>query len=172
MHLPARQGHGDGFCGLYCLVNSLRNWQKLDSKAGWSRDAFGRLVTIADRLRLLDANHVINGFEDFELIEIFNSLAKNYRLDQVALPLEWVARLFPLASNISIVREIIDQGGCVIVSVENGEHWVLAHKNISDGKIAVTDPWPNSSRKLLGQVSTVQDGVVIVPRGSDIAKAI
>ena len=164
------QGHGDGFCGIYSMAHSLTDWPKLQSFEIPLREAFRRLVLAADRLDLFDVYHAIDGFEDFELAQIFNQMATSYRLSRIAIPLELVSQRVGRVSNITVVREVISSGGSVVVSVENGGHWVLANKNLPDGSVAVIDSWPNSNRETLAKISTVEDGVALLPRNSDLAK--
>ena len=167
----AKQGIGDGLCGIYCLANSMIGWEKINDFPIPLREAIRRLVVSAERLNLLDSYHVTVGFEDFELCEIFNLMAENYRYANIAIPLEVVAKEFQLTSAIGIVREIIAVGGAVIVSVEKGEHWVLAQKIHEDEKsVKVIDSWPGSKLEKIGQIQTLKDGVVIIGRESELAK--
>jgi hypothetical protein len=164
----AKQGHGDGFCGMYSLAHALGGYAKFnDDDWGSVRGAFRRLVIAADRLKLLDAYHVIDGFEDFELVEIFNLMAKNYRVSERAATIDGLGLK---GSNIEVVRTIVNDGGRVVISVENGGHWVLAHKVHKDGSLGVKDSWPDNSRTSLQKVRTVEEGVAILPQESDLWK--
>ena len=166
----AKQGHGDGFCGIYSLAHSLSGYEKFnDDSRGSVRGAFRRLVIAADRLNLLDAYHVIDGFEDFELVEILNLMAKNYRVHVKAVTID---DLGLTGANIQVVRTIVNAGGQVVVSVENGGHWVLAHKVHNDGSLSVKDSWPDSSLTSLQRLRTVEEGVAILPLDSDLWKQI
>ena len=71
----AKQGHGDGLCGIYSIVNVIC---KFEENGDRKRDYFRHLIMAAERLGYLDYFHITIGFEAFELKEIIDFVAKNF----------------------------------------------------------------------------------------------
>jgi len=122
--MTAMQGTCDYLCGLYSLVNDLAAYT-LDGPEGPERTAFEMLVRSAGELGYIDANHLLYGFEAYELIAIFNLTADNHRIPRRAVHLaDFVEGNCQRVSR-SEVSRVFGLGGSIIWYKSKENHWVL-----------------------------------------------
>jgi len=128
-----KQGDPDGLCGIYCLINHMRDWgleeedKNGEIKKTNGQEALRYLLQAASTLGFLDSRRLVDGFEDFEIIQIFNRVAEWRRLDVRAVHLEEVGRKIGSDDLLETCKWVFDQGQGEVVLCENGGgHWVLA----------------------------------------------
>lgn len=80
----ARQGTNDGLCGIYCLINAVRDDARVEDYSG--EDLLRYLLEAATRLNNFAPSKIANGYEAHELVDIFNEFAR-------CLDLSWQGQL-------------------------------------------------------------------------------
>ncbi len=140
MNIPwAKQGHGDSLCGIYALLNAICVIQEVnDPQYEEHRFIFRCLVLAADKLGFVDAHHLLIGFEDFELVEVFNLYAKRRNLAFHAETLEKYSSDLGCEPS-KAVDLVVDGGDLVVTYAPTADHWVLRTKlNVPK----IVDSWP------------------------------
>lgn len=150
-----KQGHSDGFCGIYSLANFLVQKGELDTD-----QAFKVLIEIAERKRLLTAWKILDGYWDYELVEIFNFYAENWLSDYRAGLLGKLDN--KTQGGIALVRKIIGAGGAAVIGRQNDSHWVLAIEEVGK-KVRVLDPGVSPIDTKISQQRSTESGVAIIP---------
>jgi len=159
------QGTMDGLCGLYCIVRAMHR-QGASSLEGSSPLRY--LLEAAERLNLFAVGKICNGYEAHELVSIFNEFcaihAYPYDAKLLRATFDKRQRYLPL----KLAKSIFESDGLIIVSVDKGEHWVLAHAydEALEG-FEVQDPDPDKNgRSFILQRETQFDGLAIFPTKS------
>lgn len=164
----------DGLCGIYCLVHFLERAEKLSAKGRTkAHSAFAELLKDAEAIGLLKASNIIAGYYAEDLANIFNKTAKRKRLPFVARELTLVVDAAECESGTTLLRMIFEEGGAAIVSVNAGQHWVLAEGIGNDTQILVADSGHHEKyrKEQLKRLSNSYDGVALLPRRSSLARA-
>ena len=166
----AKQGGPDGLCGIYCLINFMRDWELERDLEDNHREAFRYLLRSAERLRLLTADRLHDGFEFFELCEIFDLTANSLREDYRSVPIRTLQQRLPNRTNRELLCMIFEEGGEAIVSVDRHKHWILAYRFMSTEKLSVFDSDASSRRSSI-QVSELGrpfQGLALLPKASSL----
>lgn len=157
-----RQSSFDGLCGIYCLVNAIRNWERFNGPT--DRDALRYLLEAAERLGIFSVHRVMGGFEAHDLVDVFNEFARAHRYPAKAHLLNALADGLPKWSFKVQAKRLFEHGGQIVTSVDEGDHWVLSYGYDSDQlKILVEDPAPDKSKDAITGSRVVSDGVVLLP---------
>jgi hypothetical protein len=158
MTIPwAKQGHGDSLCGIYALLNAICTLNEVtDENYEKQRYIFRCLILAADRLGFVDAHHLLIGFEDFELVEVFNLYAKRCG---VAFSAETLGS-FVTRTQVAALKAAnlaFKEGALVIAYAPVEDHWVLRTNNEK-----IVDSWPTPLVSAGSKLAKDQ-GVVISP---------
>ena len=170
----AKQSLHDGLCGFYCLVNAIRGWDRLNDAA--DPDAFRYLLEAADRLGLFKVEKIAKGYESHELVDIFNEFARAHRFPAKALHLQAAAEAFEGWTFAVQAKRIFDVGGQIVVSVDDGDHWVLAYdfkydgdKKVNNLRILVEDANPSDRAVLdIGKGKIGEAGLILLPNSAPL----
>ena len=127
----AKQAEFDGLCGIYCLVNAVRNWNEefFDPE---DADSLRYMLEAADRLGLFTVHRVMKGFEPHELIDIFNEFARAHRFPGKALHLSSMAEALNKWKFSCQAKRVFEQSGQIVIPVDKDDHWVLAYRHDYD----------------------------------------
>jgi hypothetical protein len=137
----AKQGSCDGLCGIYGLINALRNWRDHEYD---DDECIRYLLEAAERLGLLTAHRIIGGFEAHEMIDIFNEFVRAHRFPARAFHIGVMAVSLNKWSFLCQAKRVFEHGGCMVVPVDKGKHWVLAYAHdFEDPGLLIDDPDPN-----------------------------
>jgi len=118
-----KQGHEDGLCGIYSLLNFFQNEHLFTDLAGKSQ--FWIICEVAERLGLLKADHIANGYAAYQLKEIFDAVCSKLCLPYRSELVREVGRHLEENQGAAF-KKIVDQGGALIFMPEDG-HWALLH---------------------------------------------
>lgn len=122
--MTAQQGTCDYLCGLYSLVNDLSAYCVAGSE-GSNRTAFTLLIRSAEELGYLDAQHLLHGYEAYELVEIYNRTAENHRIPRRAVHLADFVDGDCTKVTSKEVAEAFRRRGSIIWYASDENHWVL-----------------------------------------------
>lgn len=158
-----RQSSFDGLCGIYCLVNTVRNWHRFNGPT--DPDTLRYLLEAVERLGIFSVHRVMGGFEAHELVDIFNEFARAHGYPAKAQLLNTLADELPAKRSSTVdAKPIFEQGGQIIASVDNGRHWVLCYGyNRTSAKILFEDPAPGKTEVAFAGSKVKSDGVIISP---------
>jgi len=92
---------------------------------GAERTAFQMLIRSADELGYFDANHLLNGFEAYELVEIYNLTTEHHRIPRRALNLADFAGGDCRKVSGGEVLQVLELGGSLVWYKSKENHWVL-----------------------------------------------
>ena len=166
MSEAAKQGTADGLCGIYCLINHMRDWKHANKEKINEQEALRYLLQSAQVLGFLDPNRLVNGFEAFVLRLIFNQAAKWLQMPNRAYHLKDIGD----CEMPDYCKRIFDAKGEIVVSEQSLRHWVLAVA-LDGEKFSVLNSQPRA-RKLrpLDGFAGVEHGLVLIDRKSDFAR--
>lgn len=171
------QGSVDGLCGVYALVHYIERIanfpvgrSKTRAKAG-----FQALLKSAENLKspydgkpLLSAERIATGYYTDDLVEMFNLTMSRKRLPHRAVLLEEICQNDNQTSIGQLIRSLIEDGAKIVLQVNAGTHFVLAHDLDEDGDILVRDSGHVEKFRVeeLKKAPCSQDGVVIAKAGT------
>jgi hypothetical protein len=163
------QGDADGLCGIYCLINFMRSWRLGADIRKSDRESFKYLMRSAEQLSVLTPDRLHDGFEWHELTDIFNKTAQTLREPYKAIPFVHVKAQIRDRSIAGILAAIMEQKGQAVLSVDKGEHWVLATE-FKSKKVKIVDPSRRTSRQSIALSSIDSDhaGLALLPTGSSL----
>ena len=184
---PAQQGDGDGLCGIYALINFLRNEDFLKEKdqSSTDRECFNFLMEAAESLGYLTAHNLFGGFVWPKLERAFNLACETWRAPFLALPLSVVAENLKTDRIEDVAAACVKEGGAIVAHMDKQDHWILVYDCdeisvwVDDSSVAdeeKNDPanWPN--RKIdknelrRGFGIKTNSGVVLLPTTSKLAR--
>ena len=159
------QGDADGLCGIYCLINAMRDWNLESKVRDADREAFRYLMRSGERLNLLTPDRLHDGFEWHELTEIFNLTAKTLREPFKAVPFVDITKQTNLVLSEEFLPIVFEQKGKAVISIDRGEHWVLATGMQGKKSVAVIDPSRRSTRSSvpIKSIDSNHTGLAILP---------
>ena len=167
----ARQGTNDGLSGIYCLINAIRDDDRLKGSSG--KDILRYLLEAASRLNNLLPAKISNGYEAHELTDIFNEFARSLNLSWRAGLLIKVRHTFPLFSPTIVSKRILEEGGKIILRTEDCDHWLLAYMyNFGKHAYLVEDPDLEHEKTKISSKKVTERGVVILPTRAHLARAL
>jgi hypothetical protein len=168
--MHAKQGDPDGLCGIYCLINFMRDWKFERDLSDNHRESFRYLLRSAERLKLLTADRLHDGFEWHELCEIFNLTTKSLHEPYQSIPIVALQRRFPRWTNRDLLCAVFEDSGEAVVSVDRHKHWVLAFRFISSDTLSVFDSNASSRRKSIEirELARPFNGLALLPAGSTL----
>lgn len=152
----AKQGYGDSLCGVYSLLNAICHFEAVPKDDVLrQREIFSQLIMAADRLGYLDHQHVVVGFEAFELIEIFNWVAERFGYELQAVNL---CRLSSASGTnlTSAVSKELKKKNVAITYDNTADHWVAITENP-----APLDSWPLAKLVPAGRAKRSNYGLII-----------
>lgn len=171
MNKIAIQGNADGLCGLYCIINFLKQF-KLgeDSKAAkmpmvrrHHRESFRYVMRAAESLGFLTADRLYDGFEAPELRLILDRTMELIDEEYHAETLDRLNRQLEIENYDALLTEVLEKGGVAIISVENEGHWILAISRRGKKTLNVIDPSKGTRAISIDQVDHNFDGIAIFP---------
>lgn len=128
-----QQGHLDGLCGVYAVVNALRLVK--GGSAGDAAKLFEAIIRQLDKDKRL-ADIIIDGMNSVELRKI---LRQNEGEEAVVVKMPFKGRSMTLEEYWAETGEFIADGCVVIVGLSGvHEHWTVIQK-ISDAQITLHD---------------------------------
>ncbi|MBM7406660.1 MULTISPECIES: hypothetical protein [Sphingomonas] len=165
---PLRQGQVDGLCGIYSILNFFRSRDEFKI-AVHEADEFWVILDVAERLGLLRADFVVQGYGDYQLAEIVGGVC-----DRLQLPFEAV-RLGRVGGRdlqpATVFDYVLERGGAAIIQYGD-RHWALLHDR-RDGKYALDDS--NPAAKKAPELTVEQAnklnadlGIAIIPTPSNM----
>lgn len=159
----ARQGTNDGLCGIYCLINAVRNDDRL---RGSSREDLLRyLLEAATRLNNLTAAKISGGYEAHELVDIFNVFAASFDLSLCAQLLATLRRSLPDLSLPAISNHVFDRNGHMVIHTKDHEHWFLAYAYDSNtNQYLVEDSSSDYQKTAISLRRALSLGLAILPK--------
>ena len=169
----ARRGTHDGLAGLYCIINAIRNDERLETFS--NKDLLRYLLEAATRLNNLSPAKISLGYEAHELTDIFNEFARALDLSWRAGLLVKVRRAFPLCSPTVVSRRIFEEKGKILINTGACGCWLFSYTlRFNEKKIfyMVEDPNPMIDRKRISQKRVGEVGVVILPVETNLANAL
>ena len=138
-----KQSRFDGLCGIFCLVNAVRNWGE-SSFSPDDRDSLRYMIEAAERLNLFSSHRYMNGLEAHEMIDIFCEFSRAHRFPARAIHLSTMANALEKWSFSVQSKRIFEQAGQILLPVDSGRHWVLAYGyDFENARILVDDPDPD-----------------------------
>lgn len=172
MSEAAKQGTGDGLCGIYCLINFMRGWFESDSTEN-DRKSFLYIMRAAEKLDIFTADKLHGGYEEAELRDIFDSVAatrsKNFRACLVLLTNKGES----IEKRHAKLREIFAAGGQAILAIHGREHWVLTNKFWGSNWVQIIDPCPLTPRARI-KIADIPEpftALALLPLGSKLLDA-
>jgi hypothetical protein len=125
------QGDPDGLCGIYALLNFLR------ARAITANDEaiFHELLISAEKLGLLTAYRLYDGFDEHVLLQIFQTTADRNRWPFRAILLG----AFGHGTFSDKLKVVLDAEGEIVTSVNASGHWVLTYGASKSGFL-IDDP--------------------------------
>jgi hypothetical protein len=165
----AQQGHIDALCGIYCLVNFLRDDPYFrDGSSPTERGiyAFQYLLEAAQRINLLTPHHLVNGYESHHLAAIFNNAADSLELDYKAINLHRFRREHNLNSLEDVLAKLRKSKGACVVGVDDNSHWVLARKVIGTDVEVADSANASKKRYRVGDLD-ISQGVALISGRKD-----
>ena len=158
-----QQGHADGLCGVYALLNFL---QTTHWSVGDNREGLAFLLDAVRHFRWLTPEKLTNGFEDFELKAILDLQIENWRLGYASYFLEDTRRALRIADAAELMQAVVRAGGSAVVNFDQRSHWLLI--TAADGEPVICDSAnPRRPISRLGDNSrpfSPRHGLVILPR--------
>lgn len=122
----AQQGGPDGLCGLYALLNFLRNHPRF--RGDKDQDILRYLLESARHLNLLNPVNISHGFEAHQIRSIMADICTEFDLKYKFEVLWPDTRSLNVQEFYQKLADLTKCGGAAVVSVDAGEHWVLAHR--------------------------------------------
>lgn len=166
----ARQGTNDGLCGIYCLINAVRDDARVEDFSG--EDLLRYLLEAATRLNNFAPSKIANGYEAHELVDIFNEFCRCLDLSWQALLLSTFSRSFPNLSPLITCKRVFEEEGKIILHEKARDHWLLAYGYDFDKKsYLVEDSSLPDEHVAIGPKDLRHFGVVILPGESLWARA-
>lgn len=157
-----QQGHADGLCGLYAIINFLA---EVD---GWKKEkaenALWYVLDITRQLGWLTPHHLTSGFEAYQLKVILNTLFEAHYTPFSASFIEEIEAGLSEQDAFQLAENVLSVGGRLLVGPEG--HWVLVTRHgkksvivdsASVGKPIRSFDRRSSSLKFAG-------GVIILPK--------
>jgi hypothetical protein len=167
----AKQAKFDGLCGIYCLVNAVRNWGE-HSVGENDKDTLRYMLEASDRLRLFTVSRVTGGFEAHELIDIFNEYCRSHRFPAKAIHLSAMAEALDKWKFAVQAKRVFEQHGQIVLPVEDNEHWVLAYDHdFEKPGLKIDDSYPGRKQNWLDYKMLYNDGlpgVILLPNNSTL----
>ena len=168
--LVARQGTNDGLCGIYCLINAVRNEKTFDGIPG--EDFLRYFLEAAWRLNNLLPYKISNGYEEHELVDIFNEFARCHGITWRAHLLTRVRSSFPKLSPTVISKRIFEEGGQIVLHTKDAAHWFLAYTfDFEKGRYVVEDSAPTDVESSIDPKRVLGIGIVLLPAESALHTA-
>jgi hypothetical protein len=160
--LPLRQGHMDGLCGVYAILNFclLKGLLKGQVK----KDAEWYVFEAVEMEGLLTSYYLVRGFEVQHLHAVFERLSKNLRLSYKPYYIDelYVRR----RDHYGLLGRVFEKGGAVIGGFGRAKHWVLFHE-LKKSEVLIHDSAADDARKqvnvdeLAGSFSS--EGIALMP---------
>ena len=158
-----QQGHGDGLCGIYSLMNFLHTYPN----SNW-RDANETLKCLfksCEERGWLNPHQLTWGYEDYQLIQVIEDQFRNYRMNFAAYFSKDIAEDNGITSFHELADRVAKSSGALIASWDAKNHWVLVRSikgklTVFDSSSAETVFTLTKSRKSL----TLSGGVAILPK--------
>jgi hypothetical protein len=152
-------------------VNAIRNWGE-HSLDAHDPDSLRYLLEAADRQRLFAVHRIINGFEIHELIDVFNEFARSHRFPGRAIHLGAVAEALGNWSFQVQAKRIFEQFGQIVIPVDKGKHWVLAHgHDYENPGLLIDDPDGTCDRQRIEYKDVFEKGrfgILLLPSNSTL----
>jgi hypothetical protein len=168
MSAAAKQGTADGLCGIYCLINHMRDWGLQTKEKSNENEALRYLLQSAQVLGFLDPNRLVYGFEAFELRLIFNQVAEWLEKKTRAYHLKNIGN----GKMFDACNKTIKAKGEIVVSEKSLGHWVLAI-GFDGEKLSVLNSHPRArASRPLDAFAGVEHGLALIDRKSDLARKI
>lgn len=157
-----QQGHADGMCGLYAVLNFLTA-----ERSTWGESANDTLWYLLDACRhlgWLTPHHLTAGFEDYQLKAILDLQIENYRLEYKTHFVAEVEQAKRYGSFKKLAEAVVARGGGLVASHDSRHHWVLirtrsGHLSVVDSSNKAEPIKPFSSGRAFG----LDSGFVILP---------
>lgn len=166
----ARQGSNDGLCGIYCLINAVRNNERLEGSSG--EDLLRYFLEAANRLNNFLPSKISDGYEQHELVDIFNEFSRCLDLGYRAHLLTTIKRSFSRHSALVLAKRIFEEGGELILHGKDVEHWFLAYTYDFDKNCyRVEDSNLTDEEHCIPPKKLRDFGVVILPSESPLSRA-
>jgi hypothetical protein len=167
----AKQGTGDGLCGIYCLINFMRGWFESDPTEN-DREAFRYVMRAAEQLDILTADKVHSGYEETDLRDIFDSVVATRSKDFRSIPVRLTNKRESIVKCRTKQKKFGD-GGQAILSVDDREHWVLATQLLGNNMIQILDPCPRARRiqMKIEDLAKPFTALALLPLGSELLGA-
>lgn len=163
------QGEADGLCGLYCIISFLslndENYQK-----DFAKHDLWHLLTLCDQFSWLTPQSIYEGFENYQLRDIFNKHCENRKLRFEAVFLKdfiesGKGRSPSDAANwLRVDTNCARQKFALFLYLERKDHWVMVHR--SDSEFLITDSQYSSEYPFKPQQlnqACHDRGLIIVP---------
>ncbi len=166
----ARQGTNDGLCGIYCLINAVRNDERLETSSG--EDLLRYLLEASNRLNSFLPSKISDGYEQHELVDIFNEFARCLGLKWRAHLLTTITRAFPKLSLLIVAKRVFEEGGELVLHGKDVEHWFLAYTYDFEKKCYLVEDSDLTNEQHCVVPTKLRDfGVVILPSDSALSRA-
>jgi hypothetical protein len=165
-----KQGGPDGLCGIYCLINHMRAWELGDDNRTNDQEALRYLLQAAQSLGFLDPHRLVNGYEVFEILLIFNRVAEWLRRDVRAVHLDQIGKKIGSGKLRKVCEWVFTVGGEVIVSEKDGGHWLLAiSSNMAELKVMDSDPSNASVSRKYSEILQELHGLALIRNTFELA---
>ena len=166
----ARQGTNDGLCGIYCLINAVRNDERLEGSSG--EDLLRYFLEAANRLNNFLPSKMSDGYEQHELVDIFNEFSRCLDLRWRAHLLTTIKRSFLKHSALILAKRIFEEGGELVLHGRDVEHWFLAYTyDFEKNCYLVEDSDLTQEQHCIAPTKLRDFGVVILPSDSALSRA-
>ena len=166
----ARQGTHDGLCGVYCLINAMRNNERF---ANAGEDLLRYLLEAAYRINILIPSKISHGYEAHEITDIFNEFARSLDIQWNARLLSSLVRDFPKLSLTVLVKRIFEEGGEIVIHTSDFDHWFLAYSFDLENKRYLVEDSDGAEEQTWIAPKRVQNvGVVLLPTESALHSAL
>ena len=175
--VPFRQGTADGLCGLYCIINFL-SYSSNFCKGEYVSHDLWHLLTVANQFGWFTPQAIHQGFEDYQLKDIFNQHCENRKLGfqafflcdyMKALELKYVSAAASRAFKNDKKR---DRLGAVLAYLYDDDHWILVRGEGLMLKIydSLFDEVQNYDAQMLDAKSCQFRGLVIMPKDRQLSR--
>jgi hypothetical protein len=113
-----KQGHADGLCGIYCILNFLQQTEWADHS---DNHALQSLLYTVQELGWLTPHYITEGFEEHHLKKIIDRQIEDYRLTYST----YFIRDTKFRSFKILADQVRNEGGAIITGEKSKAHWIL-----------------------------------------------
>ncbi|MDK2766878.1 MAG: hypothetical protein KYX69_04070 [Sphingomonas sp.] len=164
-----QQGHADGLCGIYAILNFLCDCAEWKSEK--PDDALRYVLDAVHSFGWLTPYTLTAGFEAYQLRAILDRLFDNYRMGFRAVPLQDVVRGHPKLAAYELLKALLDKD-CAVICGHDSAHWLLLKTTKAGHAVWDSSNPEKPSKKFDGRLAafSLESGVVMVPTSAPVAE--